>query len=40
LEKRREAGIRLDENVNAEMGAWLKRIGHTVSISIAEILFY
>ncbi len=31
LEERRKAGIRLDENVNAEMRAWLKRIGYSVS---------
>jgi hypothetical protein len=32
LDERRKAGIRLDENVNAEMRAWLKRIGHSVSL--------
>jgi hypothetical protein len=40
LEERRKAGIRLDENVNEEMRAWLKRIGHSVSVSATEIPLY
>ena len=31
LEERRKAGIGLDENMKAEMRAWLKRIGYSVS---------